>query len=217
MNSRGGMCRNPFGGRTRLDRLDFTGLAKGCEQKVLYLQTITDAVHNYLFFGLGRNGTTAEEFAYACEYLFHIRASDASTWPADADKLDLFLEGSAGPGKPTVVSVDLTDCQLMAMCFDTHYEFSGLSNHMPMDKFLTWLVRTRTQIITDNAAQVDEYLNYMYSRACQAAKPGHQLPLPMFDRHATLIRPSSPADVARLMYLPKKYRVSPQTRHRAKT
>jgi hypothetical protein len=82
MGTRGGMAKNPFGGRPRLDRLEFMDCLEqnAPVEKVIFLQTITDAVHNYLFSFLGRNGTSPEEFAYACQYLFQVRASDPSTW-----------------------------------------------------------------------------------------------------------------------------------------
>jgi hypothetical protein len=72
---RGGMCSNPFGGRMRLDRLNLMELLNPGDpsEKALFLQTMTDAIHNYMFFGLGRNGPQQKEFAFACEYLFRIR------------------------------------------------------------------------------------------------------------------------------------------------
>jgi hypothetical protein len=193
MATRGGMAKNPFGGRPRLDRLDLMECLEqnAPQEKVLFLQTITDAIHNYLFSFLGRNGTTAEEFAFACQYLFHVRSTDPSTWSEE------------------VKNSDLTPAQIRDMCFDTHYEFSGLSSLMSMDRFLKQLKETRQNIIEENQSQIFEYLGKLYSKACEEAYNGHQLPLPLQDRIQILTQPADPREVASLLYLPPKYLVAP--------
>lgn len=207
MSGRGGMCHNPFGGRMRLDRLDFTEMmgAKDEPEKILFLQTITDAIHNYLFFGLGKNGTTADEFAYACEYLFVVRAKDKSTWHG---RRTVHAQVQRG-GRRTVLRKQMTDGEFEACCFDTHYEYSGLSLFMEIDRFLAWLVREREAILKDNQDQVREYLDNVFHNACLKAKPGHQLPLPLRDRVQELARARRMEDVAQIIYLPPKYYQAP--------
>jgi len=83
---RGGMSANAFGGHTRLDKCDLMGPSLLGEieydvtsdvvpERTLWLTTIKDSCDNYLMWGLGRNGTSAPEFWYAAEFLFHTRAS----------------------------------------------------------------------------------------------------------------------------------------------
>lgn len=186
--SRGGMSVNPFANQCRLDRLDFSGENTLVPEKSLYLQTITDAIHNYKFFGLGRNGTTAEEFAYSCEYLFRIRSWDVTTWPVES-------------------KIDPEDTRMS--CFDVHYELAGLADYMTMDRFLKDLVKNRTRIVDENQGQILAYLNSIYFQECSSAFPGHQLPLPLHDRRKSLISPSSPLDVCLMIYLPPKYTQPP--------
>jgi hypothetical protein len=192
MGTRGGMAKNPFGGRPRLDRLEFMDCLEqnAPVEKVIFLQTITDAVHNYLFSFLGRNGTSPEEFAYACQYLFQVRASDPNTWDNLAGK-------------------DLSPAQIRDMCFDTHYEFSGLSMKMSMDRFLKNLKSTRREILEENKEQILDYLSILYSRACMEACSGHQLPLLLCDLLEVLVQPQDMREAASLLYLPSKYLQEP--------
>jgi hypothetical protein len=194
-----------------LDRLDFVGMMNAADQpeKMLYLQSITDSIHNYLFFGLGRNGTTAEEFAYAVEYLFQIRANDPKTW--EKRRVMVTTAEDEDTGKRSMVKLDLTDEDMIGMCFDTHYEYSGLSLHMPMDRFLTWMVRERRKIVEENMGQILAYLDSLYyEKACSRAKGGHQLPLPLNDRLHSLVQPDNLGEIARLVYLPSKYYSKPK-------
>lgn len=193
MGTRGGMAKNPFGGRPRLDRLDLMECLEqnAPQEKVLFLQTITDAVHNYLFSFLGRNGTSPDEFAFACQYLFYVRADDPSTWSEES------------------IQEGLTPGQIRDMCFDTHYEFSGLSSLMCMDRFLKQLKETRESIIKENQEQIFDYLGKLYTKACEEAHNGHQLPLPLQDRIQILTLPQSLREVASLLYLPSKYLAEP--------
>jgi hypothetical protein len=209
---RGGMCSNPFGGRMRLDRLNLMELLNPGDpsEKALFLQTMTDAIHNYMFFGLGRNGTTAEEFAFACEYLFRIRGNDPTTWPAASRMMFSESEEILPSGKAKVVRQKLTDSQFRSMTFDTHWEFSGMSVYMDMDRFLEKLQTERRRMLIENSAQVSMYMNYLYTKACSTVAMGHQLPLPLFDRISILTRPRGPEEVARLTYLPSKYYNPPQ-------
>jgi len=88
---RGGMSANAFGGHDRLDKLDLSGpsevggklldVASNVQpERLLWLSTIQDALNNYLEFGLGQNGTTEDEFWFAAEYLFNVRAADPESW-----------------------------------------------------------------------------------------------------------------------------------------
>jgi hypothetical protein len=205
MNDRGGMCPNPFGGRTRLDRLDFASMVGSQDEpeKAVFLQTICDAIHNYLFFGLGRNGTTIEEFAYAYEYLFVIQSTDSDTWKTKRTaRVETVDERT---GKKRYVKVQLGDEEIMGMCFDKHYEYAQLGMHMPIDTFRSWLKRERDRVLKENQDQVWIYLDHLRARELQKLKRGQQLPLLLVDRMLVLKEPSSMKAVAELVYIPTQY------------
>ena len=82
---RGGMSANALGGHDRLDKLDLSGpsqvggklldVASNFQpERLLWLSTIQDALNYYLEFGLGRNGTTIDEFWFVAEYLLNVGA-----------------------------------------------------------------------------------------------------------------------------------------------
>jgi hypothetical protein len=78
---RGGMCSNPTGGNDRLDRIDFMSYASGSDDpyKLLAIAVIVDATSSYLYFGLGKNGTTLDEFWFAAEFFFRTRSDRPET------------------------------------------------------------------------------------------------------------------------------------------
>jgi hypothetical protein len=215
------MCKNPFGscgcsdvkvgvycdacGKTkheRLDKIDFMEFlqANVPAERVMYLQTIVDAIHNYLFFGLGRNGTSAEEFAYACQYLFYIRAADPGTW-ANARIMQVAEQDAKIPGKHNLMRYELSSAQVRAMCFDTHYEFSGLGRLMPIARFVAMLKAKRATILKENTHQVNQYMLDLNKRRMASAKTADYVPSGL-DPIAVLTQPKNPSEVARLLYLP---------------
>jgi hypothetical protein len=206
--TRGGMCSNPFGGHSRLDRLDLMQYleSNASPEKVLYLATIQDAVHNYLFFALGRNGTTAEEFVSSAKYFFQVRATDQQTWSTSRFLRSTYIGGN---GKRQTTTIKLTDSQLKSMCFDTHYDYSGLAELMPMDRFLTWLKRRRGEILQENWNQVTSYLDSVREKDARRVLEGSQAPLPRIwsetDR-LTLVEPAGPKEVAELLYIPRSFK-----------
>jgi hypothetical protein len=199
-SNRGGMAANPFGGKTRLDRLDLMQfLGSGTpDEKIIYLATIQDAVHNYLFFALGRNGTSAEEFAAASEYFFHIR----SHWPESWCHCHHVKTTTMEAGKRHVQIHDLSDEELMNMCFDRHYEYAGLDRLMTMDRFLACLKRERCAILTKNWDQVLAYVETLRHRDLGYVPTGEQLPLRIWasDEQAILVEPTGPQQVAEFLY-----------------
>jgi hypothetical protein len=127
--TRGGMSKNSFGGRKRLDHLDLMKfrLPNSTPEQMLYLATIQDAAHNYLFYGLGRNGTSLEEFWSSYRYFFIIKRKDIAK-------------------------------ELKPYAFDSHYEESGLSQYLTIDNFVSYLKNTRRAILRENKEQVKTYI-----------------------------------------------------------
>lgn len=80
--ARGGMSANPFGGEDRIDKIPFEAyLRPGIPpETVVFVKTIADAASNYLYFGLGKNGTTAEEFYYSYRYFFVVTSTNKGTY-----------------------------------------------------------------------------------------------------------------------------------------
>lgn len=149
------MCRNPFGGSTRLDKLDddhlFTsdpgdGIGALCRSVIL------DAVNCFLFWGLGRNGYVAQEFLAAHDYLFEV-TDDSTTWPVEQ-------------------RIELTDEDMQSMTFPTHFEVAGFERHMTIDRFRRLLRQKRSKIVRDNRDQVKTYLREL---RVQAANRGEYL------------------------------------------
>lgn len=152
--TRGGMSKNSFGGRKRLDHLDLMKFrpANTSPEKMLYLATIQDAAHNYLFYGLGRNGTSADEFLAAYKYFFVVQSTDPSTWPTDISISDTEQEGS------------YTREQIQAMCFDVQFEHSGFRELISIHKYKCDLIRQRKEILAENWDQVKSYIKSINDR-----------------------------------------------------
>jgi hypothetical protein len=153
--AKGGMAANPFGGFPRLDRIDLLAFASGTDspQKMLYLATIKQALAEYLFYGLGRNGTTAAEFYFAHEYFFEVRSTVPETWGSRI--INAVVEES---GKRRRRIVLLSDSEMGLGCFDVQYGISQLDKGLPFDRFVTYLEQQRITILTENWDQVRRYL-----------------------------------------------------------
>lgn len=162
-SKRGGMSPNSFGGRKRLDHLDLMSYRASATspEKMLYLATIQDAAHNYLFFGLGRNGTSADEFASACRYFFEIRSTDPNTWPKDM----VIREAKDLTEPPDTY----TKSQVEGMCFDTHLSYAGLSDIISLDMFIKGLQDERRRVLARNWAQAKAYINQIHLKSYQDA------------------------------------------------
>jgi hypothetical protein len=200
----------------RLDKLDFTDFSdpnmENCggapSEQLIALQLMTDAANNYLYFGLGRNGTTIEEFWYGYEFFFQVRSNKPESW--QHAKYMRTVAVNPETGKRETIIQQLSDMQLEAMCFDTWYSLSGLENLLSIDRFCSWLKRTRREILEDNESQVREYIAMLKRVALSEIGPGHQIPMEyegltrsMID---TLVEPSDPAELAALVFYQRKLR-----------
>jgi hypothetical protein len=204
----GGMDANPFGGNARLDRIDFLDYASGTDSpwKLLYLKVISDAVSDYLYFGLGKNGTVADDFFYATEYFFKCRSFLPETWKHANSMRHAYVDEVSG--KRVSSHLTLTDEELRQACFDRHYEIAELHNLMPFDQFIEWLKVRRSEILEENKAQVNAYIDLLQRTALREVIGGQQIPfkLDSADRMQVLTRPTSPEQVAELVFYAPRYR-----------
>jgi hypothetical protein len=203
-NARGGMCQNPFGHETRIDRinlLEFLEPNKSAH-KVLYSCIIQDAVSNYLYAFLGKNGTSTEEFFAAWQYFFKIISTDKAGW----DHNRIIKQRYTNRGQKITNTHYLTDNELKLMCFDKHYEYSGLSNHMNINRFRAGLKTKRRKILTENWEQVTTYINQLYQYELNQIADKQQIPLQVWNDEllTVLIDPPSPLHLANVIYVQSK-------------
>jgi hypothetical protein len=202
--SRGGMSANPFGGEERLDRLNLMEyLGSGAPaEKVLYARIIQDAASNYLYAFLGKNGTSAEEFFSAWLYFFKVSSVDRVSW----DHHRTIKHSYSLRGQKVRESRYLIDSELQSMCFDKHFEMSGLSTYMHIDKFKSGLKAKRRKILTDNWEQVQNYVSALYQHELNQIAEGQQVPLQVWGNELleVLVDPPSPVHLAGVLYVPSK-------------
>lgn len=201
------MCRNPFGGYGRLDKVEVTRLAGGsCEPMALVMRaTILEAVGQYLFFGLGRNGTTPDEFVWAHEYLFAIRADQPETWrPAREMKL-AYLGPETGRVRRTL---QLNDDELRSMTLCRQYELAGLDRAMDIGRFRRLLSERRRDIVTANRSQINRYLGALRESARSRSEFATTAPGDLVE---TLVSPSDLGALAGLLY-PQRPQARPEHR-----
>jgi len=164
--SRVGMSANAFGGHARLDKLDLSGpsqvggkllnVASNIQpERLLWLTSIQDAVQNYLPWGLGSNGTDPEEFWYATQYLFHVRASKPETWQDTPRSVKQTYRDEA-KGRRINRTVVYSDADLMFMCLDNLWDF--LQFPVTLETFRADLMVERRGLIANNWDQVADYL-----------------------------------------------------------
>jgi len=205
-SSRGGMCANPFGGEDRIDRVNLLEYltSNAPAEKVLYSRIIQDAASNYLYAFLGKNGTSTEEFFAAWMYFFKVMSTDRVTW----DHHRTIRHSYTSRGHKIHEARHLTDGELQKMCFDKHYEMSGLSNHMHIEKFREGLKKKRREILTANWEQVKAYVDSLYQSELAQIADGQQVPLQIWGPPnwlmEILIDPPSPCHLAGVLYVPAK-------------
>ena len=189
---RGGMSANAFGGHDRLDKLNLSGpsqvggkllgVASNIEpERLLWLSTIQDAVNNYLEYGLGKNGTTVDEFWFAVEYLLNVRAAEPETWK-DAPRTFANTYYDDQKRRRVTRTVRLTEGDIRAMCLDTAWDH--LNFPLALDEFCARLMKERLRLLVSNWAQVARFL----------ALPGTPA-----DWKRALVCPETPEDVERLL------------------
>lgn len=210
--SRGGMSENPFGGETRIDRINLLEFLESnvSAAKVMYSSIIQDAASNYLYAFLGRNGTSAEEFFYSWRYFFKITSNDKTSWDNNRN----IKRKYTSKGQKITETHYLTDNEVVAMCFDKHYDFSGLAKHMSIDKFRSDLKAKRRKILESNWNQVKDYISGLYNKELEEIANGHQIPLLIWqdDLIDILVDPPTPAHLANVIYVSNKVKKSKRPR-----
>jgi hypothetical protein len=187
---------NAYAGHARLDKINLMDFKSSADtpEKILFLQTILDAAHQYLFFGLsGRNGTTAQGFWFSYEYFYNVRSTLPDTWK---DSRIVYTKAYDDLLKRQIKRKQiLTDNQLKAMCFDTQYDVANIP--YSMDYFLRSLKTLRNQIVTDNIIQINKYLQTL--KPSTQNHPNHDIIT--LDTKRVLVSPESPEELAQLVSL----------------
>ena len=200
MKTRGGMSKNAFGGRKRLDNRrfleDLLELVEPSQE--LPFRHILDCANSFLFFGLGRNGTTEDEYYSSYLYFYKVRSNDPSTWQ------DVPEKGSRGHR--------LLMEEIREQCFDRHYEASGLEEYWSMDYFLKMLMKERRKLIELNRDQVRDYFAALHGNELDQVAEGNQLPLRLLggDLLEQLIKPTGPEALANLLYYSQNLKERPK-------
>ena len=189
---RGGMSRNAFGGDTRLDKCNLQGpseidgtlvdVASGISaERTIWCEVVKDAVNQFKFFGLGKNGPTADSFWSACKFLFLVRADKPETWmPAKVLRETYYDEHL---GRRSSHEQILSDEVLRAGCLDSilaHLRFP-----MTLEAFVRQLKANRRKLLQHNWKQVVSFLDI----------PDDAYSMEM------LVCPTGPVELATLLYV----------------
>ena len=203
------MCANPTGGHGKITGLTEELLrllpANAPNEQVLWLATINDASNNYLLWGLGNNGTSAQEFSDACTYFFKTRSNDPETWVGKRRLREMCLDDK---GRRYLREQTLTKEEMRLMTFDYAFKMAGLDKCISLPRFLERLIECRRVVVEGNKEQIDRYLQELRDREAARVGPGSQLQLRIYsyDQQSVLICPDNPRQVAELIYLPTKPR-----------
>lgn len=133
----GGMPPYSFGRSRPFAQFDLTKFKSpdATPEQMTLLATISNAVQDFLFFGIGSNGPSPAEYAQAAGYLF---AGQPNT-----DDRVIYRMTIDADGKRSLREERLTEEQAQATAFASHYQASGLSLFLPLDRFLIWLEAER--------------------------------------------------------------------------
>ena len=215
MSDRGGMCRSPFGLRLvegipvsnrRLDKVDvIAAILQGNTpaEYGVFAEILIKSIHNYFYWGLGRNGCTDVKWLDAYEYLFKIRSDDQSTW---GDRVQCYTE-EVGEGDQVrrIKHEDILDDEDMRLrCFDVHYKLLNLDQKFPLSTFLRMLEQRRQAILKDNREQIENYLEMQRAREFAGMPAGSQMrfSFKFHDFIKTLSKPDSIRQVEELVMFP---------------
>jgi hypothetical protein len=184
--------------------------------QVIALRIIKMSVRDYLYFGLGKNGITPEKFLDAYFYLFYIRSQDPRTWgDCSVSKRYRNLDGLLQADK-----ISLSAQEVQRKCFDTHYDTTTLSKHVPLNKFLKLLKDKREKIVNANLKQIVAYISVFraaeWNRLPKSKKKGKHS-FPRVNIVPTLVAPESGKALAKLYLFgrtaaPKKNATNPKFR-----
>lgn len=200
-----GCCKNPFGGRDSLNRLDLmVDLKNSSPSQIMALRVILASVRSYLFYALGANGMDADEFYISVQYLFYVRSDKPETWGSR----EVTRTYVGNDGKVCSRTFLLTDKEMQSMCFDYHYDVAGLKNCWPMSKFLKELQEERKNILAANTKQVERYIADERQKEWKELGDRQIPPLKIFSWNTmqTLLKPSSGFELAELLYYSREMR-----------
>lgn len=171
-------------------------------EKVLFARIIQDAANSYLYAFIGRNGATAEEFFASHQYFFKVVSTEKATWDHHRSITNTFTR----KGEKVKEVRHLTDEELQLMCFDRHYENSGLSDYIHIDKFRNKIKNRRRSILQANWEQVSKHIRSLYEHELSMITDGNQVPLQIWneDLLEILVDPPTPNHLANVLYVPTK-------------
>lgn len=198
----------------RIDKVNLLDyIESNCQtDKILYLRIIQDATASYLYAFLGKNSTDPEEFFSAWKYFFKTESTNKKSW----DHNRTIRLSYTSKGNKIVRKHYLTDDELRLMCFDKHYEFSGLAEYMHIDKFRNGLKAKRTKILNNNWEKIKTYINALYQNELDQIEIGRQVPLQVWDDNliSILTDPPSPSHLASIIYVSNKLKkpIKPKSR-----
>lgn len=189
------MDRCAFGHHTRIDKCDLQGpslindvlvdVASGIEpERTLWTSVIAFAANDFLMFGLGRNGSTRDEFWFSVEFFFHTRASRPATWQSSRVQREVIFDEALGRRVNRVQTIP--DEALRAMCLDSIW--AHLRFPLSLDTFLRRLRAERSELLSRNWQQVSHYLGLHRSFA---------------ECESVLVCPESPEALSQLLYAPR--------------
>lgn len=211
-NTRGGMCRSPFGLRLvdgvpvsnrRLDKIEvITSILNGNtpHEYGIYSEMLCKAIHCYWYWGLGKNGCTDTKWIDAFDYLFVARSNMQDTW---GDRVQRYTEDMPDGTRVKHVEI-LSEDDMKIRCFDVHYHLLNLDSVLPLSTFMSWLEKERKSILEANRAQVEIYMEAQRVREFNRMPAGSQM-LFSFKFHDfinTLSRPESLSQLEELVMFP---------------
>lgn len=173
-------------------------------------------IDNFLHFGLGKNGTTAEEFYYAVQFLFKVRSDKPETWADSRYMRDVYVDENTG--KRTTRVQTLTDEQLVCMTAD--YLWNLMEMPITLDEFTTALLAQRKEILNTNRRQIAEFLAMLNkSSLARTIVRGETIPIKFLEQPVDdiLTDPIDDDVLAELIsYRPAPYRakIGTHCRHR---
>lgn len=189
------MAHNAFGHHTRIDKCDLQGpslmddvlvdVASDVQpERTLWTSVIASAANDFLMFGLGRNGSTRDEFWFSVEFFYHTRASKPETWQAARVQREVVFDETLGRRVNRVQRIP--DEALQFMCLDRLWGL--LCFPVDLETFLRRLRAERSKLLSRNWQQVSRYL---------------RLDRTFAECEATLVCPSSPDELTDLLYAPR--------------
>ena len=163
------MSRHAFGGHSRIDKCNLMGpsliddvlvdVVSTEPERVLWVSVVASALNDYLFYGLGTNGTSRDEFWFSCEFLFRTRSTEPQTWLGAKHTSAIYFDAD-GIRRKHHQTID--DDTLRGMCLDAIWSMGKWP--MPLDRFLTRLRDERRDILSRNWSQVRRYLGLTTDR-----------------------------------------------------